>query len=167
MPPYHLWPFRVRCNFRVLSFIFELLMSRDPRPNRSGAGAYPPPTKRYEEYEDDYPSTSRYYNNDLPANTGRTNSQRNQGSSAASSGGSLLDRMKVKSYDQPSRTSVDNDYDSRPRQATTATWARKPGGTANRQQAPEPRREERREGIPFDRCSERHALTIIVSRTSP
>lgn len=130
--------------FQVISLHFSgLLMSRDPRPNRAGVGAYTPATKRYDEYEDDYQSAGRYFTQEIPT---RGNGQAY--GSGASSGGSLLDRMKVKSYDQPSRTSVDEDYDNRPRQPSAATWARKPGAT--RQQAPEPRREERREGnTPF------------------
>jgi hypothetical protein len=128
-------------------------MSRDPRPNRSGAGAYPPPTRRYEEYEDDYPPTSRYYSQDPPASSERGSGQRNKGygpglstgSSTSASGGSLLDRMKVKSYDTSSRASLDDGYDSKPRQPTAPTWARKPG-VGRQQHIPEARQEERREG---------------------
>ncbi|KIM29110.1 hypothetical protein M408DRAFT_128319 [Serendipita vermifera MAFF 305830] len=121
-------------------------MSRDPRPNRSGAGAIPPPRRQYDEFDDEYQPTSRYYSNEIPDNSARGygSGSRNQG---GASGGSLLDRMKVKSYDQSSRTSNDGDYDNRPRQPTTATWARKSAAGAARQQAPEPRREERREVV--------------------
>jgi hypothetical protein len=128
-------------------------MSRDPRPSRSGAGAYPPSTRRYEEYEDDYGPTSRYYSQDPPASSAKSYNWRNKdydpglstGSTNTSSGGSLLDRMKVKSYDTSSRASLDDDYDSKPRQPIAPTWARKPGA-GRQQRIPEERREERQEG---------------------
>jgi len=126
------------------SFILsKLLMSRDPRSNRAGAGGYAPATRQYEEYEDDYHPTSRYYSQEPAPSSGRGGNRPAYGgastTSSSSGGGSLLDRMKVKSYDTSSRTSIDEDYDNKPRQPSAATWARKPGAT--RQQIPEERRE--------------------------
>ena len=129
-------------------------MSRNIRPNRNrtGAGAYQPPSAgRYEEYEDDYPASSRYLSRDrdpapAPASRpaailgrgdrgqqeygggryGQTLSTGSTTSTTSSSGSSLLDRMKVKSYESSARTSFDDDRDP-PRQQSNATWARKPG----------------------------------------
>lgn len=137
-------------------------MNRNIRPSRdrdrAGAGgAYQPPSAaRYEEYEDDYPASSRYLSRDrdpppAPASRpaavlgrgnrgqqdyagvryGQTLSTGSTTSTTSSSGSSLLDRMKVKSYESSARTSLDDDRDA-PRQQSNSTWARKPG-TLHRQ----------------------------------
>jgi hypothetical protein len=119
-------------------------MSRDIRSNRTAARDYPPPARsKYEEYEDEYPAVSRYFPQEDTGRSGRgyddqrRPSQRDNyndsgrygqsASTTSGSGSSLIDRMKVKSYDAPARTSVDDDraYET-PRQSA-ATWARKPG----------------------------------------
>lgn len=119
-------------------------MSRNIRPNRPGAGAYPAAaSSRYEEYEDDYPSSSRYLNketasipssrgaavlgrSDAGGRYGQTLSTGSTASTTSSSGSSLLERMKMKSYDSSARTSLDDDRDMPTRQ-NGPTWARKPG----------------------------------------
>ncbi|KAG8757508.1 hypothetical protein FRC14_001985 [Serendipita sp. 396] len=125
-------------------------MSRDIRPSRAGAGAFPtrPQQKqqpRYEEYDDEYPVNKRYYSNELPDESqsqsqrgGRANGGRYGDSNASSS---LMDRMKVKSSDRPGRTNVDEEYDA-PRTGK-ATWAKKPGQA----RTTAPRAEERQEAV--------------------
>jgi hypothetical protein len=127
-------------------------MSRNTRPSRDRGVAYQPPSAaRYEEYEDDYPASSRYLSRDrepapAPASRpaavlgrgnrgqqdyaggryGQTLSTGSTTSTTSSSGSSLLERMKFKSYESSARTSLDEDRDA-PRQQSNATWARKPG----------------------------------------
>ncbi|PVG02281.1 hypothetical protein CPB86DRAFT_619730 [Serendipita vermifera] len=136
-------------------------MSRDIRPNRAAARDYPPPPRsKYEEYEDEYPAVSRYFPQEDTGRSGRgydnsrRPSQRDEYNDSGrygqttSSSGSLMDRIKVKSYDAPARTSQDDDraYDT-PRQSA-ATWARKPGVKQTPTRTPVP--EERRPMAPED-----------------
>ncbi|KAG8829456.1 hypothetical protein FRC17_006550 [Serendipita sp. 399] len=127
-------------------------MSRDVRPSRAGAGAFPtrPQQKqqRYDEYDDEYPVNKRYYSNELPEDSPSHRGGGGRARYGDSSGSSnLMDRMKVKSYDKPSsRASVDQDEEyEAPRTGGKATWARKPGQARN---APPPSRvEERQEAV--------------------
>lgn len=117
-------------------------MSRDIRPNRPGAGAFPSKApSRFEEYDDEYPSRNRYHSDDYPAPSGRSSDARrgpvnngryDQTTSGSSAGSTLLERMKNKNHDYSGRGVADDEYDS-PREQK-ATWARNTGGSSLRTQ---------------------------------